>query len=96
MNGTCLLTACAFATLSFARAALAQPAVVVHGSETCPSAEAVRASMRALHPDGEWPTQTVVVEVGDRLSLTVGDDPGTRREFPADPDCSVRADTVPP
>jgi hypothetical protein len=94
MNGTHLLTACALATFSYARAALAQPPVVVHGNTNCPSAEAVRASMQTLRPDGEWPNQAIVVDVGDRISLTLGDEPDTRREFPADPDCAVRADTV--
>ena len=82
-------------TSAFATVARAQPTVVVHGDATCPSADMIRAALPAARPDGEWPEQTVTVEVADdRLSLILGEAPAVRREIPADADCSVRAESA--
>jgi hypothetical protein len=73
----------------------AQPTVVVHGDATCPSADMIRAALLVARPVGEWPDQTVTVEVAaDRLALSLGEAPAARREIPADADCSVRAASV--
>ncbi len=116
---------------------LAQLSVIVRGSDTCPSGDAVRAALQAIRPQGDWPAQTIMVDVDDgnevgapsggsgraavpssaaplpaqpagspgdrdgdpthghraRLAVTLGEAPGVR-ELPADPDCSVRAETV--
>jgi len=82
-------------TLAFATFAHAQPAVVVRGDATCPSVDMIRAALPAARPAGEWPGQTVTVEVADdRLALTLGEDSSVRREIPADRDCLVRAESV--
>jgi hypothetical protein len=82
-------------TSVFSTLAHAQPTVVVHGDATCPSVDMIHAALPAARPDGEWPEQTVTVEVADdRLSLTLGKAPAVRREIPADGDCSVRAESV--
>ena len=81
-------------TSAFATVAHALPTVVVHGDATCPSADTIRAAL-PVRPNGEWPQQTVTVEVADdRLSLSLGEAPAARREIPADKDCSVRAQSV--
>ncbi|HEX7598512.1 MAG TPA: hypothetical protein VF518_09875 [Polyangia bacterium] len=78
-----------------ARPALSQPPLVVRGQDTCPSADAIRAALQTLRPAGEWPSQTVEVDVSDdHLSLTLGDGPGAQRELPAAADCPTRAETV--
>jgi hypothetical protein len=82
-------------TAAFAASAHAQPSVVVHGDAACPSVDMIRTALTAARPDGEWPQQTVTVEVAaDRLFLTLGEAPAVRRELPADRDCAVRAQSV--
>ena len=96
MNRRCLSWAgLVVVTSTFATVARAQPTVVVRGDATCPSADMIRAALPAARPDGEWPAQTVTVEVvGDRLVLILGDAPAVRREIPADGDCAVRAESA--
>jgi hypothetical protein len=82
-------------TSAFATPAHAQPTVVVLGDATCPSVDMIHAALPAARPEGDLSGQNVTVEVLDqRLSLTLGDAPTVRREIPADPDCSVRAESV--
>ena len=81
-------------TSACATLAHAQTIVVVPSDATCPSVEMLRAAL-PVRPNGEWPQQTVTVEVaGDRLSLSLGEAPAARREIPTDRDCSVRAQNV--
>jgi hypothetical protein len=91
-----LAAAGSFALASaWAAVAYAQPTVVVNGDATCPSADMVREALAAARPGLAASGRTVTVEVADdRLSLTLGDAPAVRRELPADPDCSVRAESV--
>ena len=80
---------------AFATFAHAQPMVVVHGDATCPSADMVLAALPAARPDDALSGQKVAVEIADdRLTLSLGETPGVRREIPADADCSVRAESV--
>jgi hypothetical protein len=80
---------------AFTPVAHAQPAVVVHGDTACPSEDMIRAALRAARPHGAWPEQSVTVEVADdRLALLLGESPTVRREIPADPDCTVRAESA--
>lgn len=73
----------------------AQPTVVVRGDPACPSADMIRASLLSARPSGEWPAQTVTVDVErDRLALTLGEPASVRREIPADQDCRIRAYSV--
>jgi hypothetical protein len=82
-------------TSAIAPCAHAQPTVVVRGDATCPSVDMIRAALLAARPSGEWPEQTVTVEVAsDRLFLSLGDAHAVRRELPADRDCSVRAQSL--
>lgn len=77
-----------FATLAYAQ-------LVVRGGTNCPSAEMIRAELLAARPDRALPEQPVTVDVADdRLTLSLGEAPGARREIPADRDCSVRAASV--
>jgi hypothetical protein len=79
----------------FEPSAHAQPSVVVRGDAACPSAEMILAALPAAASDVDWSGQTVTVEVtDDRLSLTLGDAAGARREIPADADCAIRAESV--
>lgn len=73
----------------------AQATLVVRGEPDCPSAEMIRDALSTARPDRQLPEQPVAVDVSnDRLSLTLGQDPAARREFPADRDCAVRAASV--
>ena len=96
MNRPCLSCLGVIAVAAgFATRAHAQPTVVVHGAAACPSVDMILAALPVARSDGEWPEQTVTVDVSDdRLSLTLGAAPGARREIPADGDCSVRAESV--
>jgi hypothetical protein len=63
----------------------------------CPSAESIRAAVRALRPDLDQPTsQTVKVRLeGETILLTLSDGgPGSMRLLPAAGDCATRADAV--
>lgn len=86
-----------FAPLVHAQSS-ALPPVVVQGEPACPSVAAIRAALAASRPDGEWPEQTVIVEVAnEQLFLTLGGAgaaTSVRRTIPADRDCRVRAESV--
>jgi hypothetical protein len=95
MNRCAHLAGMVVLTSLFATSVRAQPMVTVLGDATCPSADMIRAALPAARPVGDLSGQKVAVEVtGERLSLLLGEAPGVRREIPADPACSVRAESV--
>lgn len=82
-------------TSAGATPARAQPTVVVLGDATCPSVDMIQAALPATAAPSGWPSQAVTVEAaGDRLFIELGEVPGSRRDIPADKDCSVRAESV--
>lgn len=81
--------------LMLVRASHAEPTITVRGDARCPSPEMVRTALNNLSSNAEWLSQTVIVDVaGERLTLTLGEDQGVRREIPVAATCQARAETA--